>query len=89
MEASVPEIHSKLHLFRALIYEFIGTAVMVYAFNFSFTSYVGRAATFFTLWILSVSVSGAHFNPATTLAVYIAEGKYLRQLGRLLLYWLF
>lgn len=40
-------------------------------------------------WLIAVSVSGAHFNPATSLGVYLAEGKYGRQLGRLILYWLF
>lgn len=41
------------------------------------------------MWILAVSISGAHFNPATTLAVYLTEGKWGKQIGRLLLYWLF
>jgi glycerol uptake facilitator-like aquaporin len=45
--------------------------------------------TYFLFWMLAVTISGAHFNPATSLAVYLAEGKYLRQVGRLILYWLF
>lgn len=43
--------------------------------------------SYFAFWVLAVSISGAHFNPATSLAVYLAEGKYGRQIGRLLLYW--
>ena len=89
MESSVPEIQSWIHFIRALIWEFIGTMAYIYAFNFSGNDYWGRAITFYAFWVLAVTVSGAHFNPATTLAVYLAEGKYLRQLGRLLLYWLF
>ncbi len=78
MESSVPEIHSGMHLFRALFYEFLGTMAMVYAFNFSGNNYWQRAMTYFSMWMLAVTISGAHFNPATTLGVYLAEGKYLR-----------
>lgn len=88
MEASIPEHKTGLHLFRAAFNEFLGTAVMIYAFNFTKASYMGRAFAYFVMWMISVSVSGAHFNPATTLAVYIAEGKFMRQLVRLLVYWL-
>jgi glycerol uptake facilitator-like aquaporin len=50
---------------------------------------MGRAFAYFVGWLIAVSVSGAHFNPAVSLAVYIAEGKYSRQIGRLLIYWFF
>lgn len=50
---------------------------------------MGRAFVYFVGWIIAVSVSGAHFNPATSLGVYLAEGKYLRQIGRLIIYWFF
>lgn len=86
MEASVPEIHKGLHLGRALFFEFIGTALIVYAYNYTGAGYMGRGFAYLIGWIIAVSISGAHFNPAVTLAVYLAEGKYLRQLGRLLLY---
>ncbi len=89
MEASVPEKHSGLHLLRSSIYEFAGTAMTVYAFNFTEASYMGRGFAYFIGWIIAVSVSGAHFNPATTLGVYIAEGKWGRQILRLILYWIF
>ena len=89
MEASVPEGKSFLHLARALVYEFIGSCIVVTAFNFTMESYMARAFGYFVCWILAVSVSGAHFNPAVSLAVYLAEGKYARQIGRLLLYWFF
>ena len=89
MEASVPEYKpSGLHLARAAMNEFFGTAMMVYAFNFTKTSYMGRAFAYFVGWMFAVSVSGAHFNPATTLGVYIAEGKFMRQIVRLILYWI-
>jgi glycerol uptake facilitator-like aquaporin len=78
MEASVPERHTFLHLSRALVYEFIGTAIVVSSFNFTQASYMGRAFAYFVGWLIAVSVSGAHFNPAVSLAVYLAEGKYSR-----------
>lgn len=76
-------------LARALFFEFMGTMGVVYAFNFTANNYFQRACAYFCFWILAVAISGAHFNPATTLAVYLAEAKFGAQIGRLLLYWLF
>lgn len=78
MESSVPENHSGLHLVRALFYEFLGAMATVYSFNFSANNYWIRALSYFTIWMLAVAISGAHFNPATTLGVYLSEGKYLK-----------
>ena len=78
MESSVPEIHQGLHLGRALFFEFIGTALMVYAYNYTMASYMGRGFAYFIGWIIAVSISGAHFNPAVTLGVYLVEGKYMK-----------
>lgn len=87
MESSIPEKGTFKHLLRALFYEFWGSAAAVYSFNFTTASYVGRAFTYFVFWLIAVSISGAHFNPATSLGVFLAEGKYGRQIVRLLLYW--
>lgn len=76
MDVSVPENHKWLHLIRALFYEFFGTWVVVYAFNFSFNNYWERALAQFTMWMMAFTISGAHFNPAFTLGVYLSEGKY-------------
>ena len=89
MEPSVPVEKPGRNLIRALIYEFLGSALTVYAYNFLFASYMMRGFAYFIGWIIAASVSGAHFNPATSLAVYLVEGKYTKQIGRLLLYWLF
>lgn len=61
---------SKASTWAKLLYEFLGTAAMVIAFN---TSREARASTYFFLWILAFKISGAHFNPATSLAVLIIE----------------
>lgn len=78
VEASVPEKHTFAHLLRASAFEFMGSAAMVYGYNFTHTAYAGRALTYFMWWLIAVSTSGAHFNPATTIGVYIAEGKWAR-----------
>ena len=78
MESSIPESNAKSHLFRALFYEFWGGALTVYAFNFTAGNVLKRAFAYFVGWLMAVAVSGAHFNPATTLGVYLAEGKYMR-----------
>lgn len=89
MESSIPEAGKWKHLLRALVSEFCGGALTVYAFNFTTASYIARAFAYFVGWLIAVSVSGAHFNPATTLGVYLSEGKYGKQILRMLLYWLF
>ena len=78
-----------MHLLRAAVYEFIGSAIVVTSFNYTEPSYMGRGFAYFIGWIIAVSVSGAHFNPAVSLGVYLAEGKYTRQIGRLIIYWFF
>ena len=78
MEPSVPEVNTGLHLIRSLVYEFLGSCLIVYAFNFTQTSYMGRGFAYFIGWLISASVSGAHFNPATSFAVYLVEAKYAR-----------
>lgn len=78
MEASIPENKTMLHLGRACVYEFIGSCIVVTAFNYTQASYMARGFAYFVTWILAVSISGAHFNPAVSLAVYLAEGKYKR-----------
>ena len=61
---------SKASTWAILLYEFIGTAFMVYAFN---CGPLARPFVFFIFWVIAYKVSGAHFNPATSLAVFIAE----------------
>jgi len=51
---------------------------MVYAYNYTMASYMGRGFAYFIGWIIAVSISGAHFNPAVTLGVYLVEGKYTK-----------
>jgi glycerol uptake facilitator-like aquaporin len=61
---------SKASTWAILLYEFIGTAFMVYAFN---CGAITRPFVYFIFWVVAYKVSGAHFNPATSLAVLIVE----------------
>lgn len=68
---------SKKNLFMlSLLYEFLGSSFMILAFNLSNQSGEIRAIAFMSAYIFAVHVSGAHFNPATSLAIYLVEGKY-------------
>lgn len=61
-------------------YEFLGTAMLVLGYNF--TDATGMAVSFnlFVAIILAAKVSGAMFNPAVTVAIYITEGTFLKDL---------
>src|ERR1035437_6977197 len=60
----------------ALFYEFLGTAIVTYAFNLGLQNGQVRATAYFIAYILAASISGAHFNPATSLAVFLYEKQY-------------
>ena len=78
--------YSNRVLFAQLMFEFIGTGFLTWAYNFSTPDpNLGRAFAYFICWILAVTVSGAHFNPAVSLAVYLVERKYARDAGYLIL----
>lgn len=54
------------------IYEFFGTALMIYARNLGPSSqFMGLA--YFIGWILSYHVSGAEFNPSISIANMIVK----------------
>ena len=60
----------------ALFYEFCGSALMSYTFNLSEQWDFARAFAYMFAYVAAYHISGAHFNPATTLAVYMTEKKY-------------
>ena len=64
---------------KALVYEFCGSALITYAYNLG-DDYLTRSVAYFIGFIIAVNVSGAHFNPATSLAVFIINRKYKEQI---------
>ncbi len=75
MEPGLPPSEGK-SLLAMCFYEFCGTALMVYAFNFADGNATARSLSYLVGWMFAVTVSGAHFNPATTLAVFIYEKNF-------------
>lgn len=66
---------SKKNIPLVLIYELLGSSIMTYSFSLG-GQYTGvRAAAYLIGWIIASTISGAHFNPAVTLAVLIYERK--------------
>lgn len=68
--------HNKKAVIGALFYEFCGTALITYAFNLSDQDSNIRAIAYCFAFIVAYNVSGSHFNPATSLAVFIKENKF-------------
>lgn len=61
--------------YQAILYEFIGSALVTWAYNLGRKNYMIRAAAYLAGYLFAAGVSGAHFNPATSIAVYLAEKK--------------
>ena len=61
------------------IYEALGTGLLVYAINIQKGGpwgAFGIAYTLFALLLIGGPITGAHFNPAVTLGVYISNVKW-------------
>ena len=58
---------------RVLSYEFFGTAVLTYVVLVSGGAITAVPTCLFFLILIGGPISGGHFNPAVTIAVYIME----------------
>lgn len=56
-----------------LFYEFLGTAVITYAYTLSNGNSLIRSLGYFIMFIFAYQITGAHFNPATTFACYLSD----------------
>lgn len=63
-------------LLLALLYEFCGSCALSYGYNLSNHNPFSRSLVYMFGFIIAYEVSGAHFNPATSLAVFLTEKKY-------------
>lgn len=66
-----------------ILYEFCGSALLVYTYNFS-NGAAGLGFAYFVGWIFAVTISGAHFTPVVTLAVYLYQGRFKEDLKYLI-----
>jgi glycerol uptake facilitator-like aquaporin len=71
--ANYSEPAKRTPFYSALLYEFLGTALVTSAFNLGAKNAMVRAGAYLGAYLFASSVSGAHFNPATTVAVYLTE----------------
>ena len=62
---------SRLHT--SLVFEFIGTAVITYAYTLSYFNSLVRAMAYFIVYLVAHHISGANFNPAISVACYVSD----------------
>ena len=83
------EIHSaKQNLSIVFFYEFMGTAFLLYSINMAYAYPFGQFGICFTLFaaiLIGGPITGAHFNPAVTLGVYISNKHWLDDVNMFLL----
>lgn len=75
METGRSDRSNKKGILTAFLYEFCGSALISYAFNLSNQSSYVRAFAYVIGYVIANHISGAHFNPATSLAVFMTEKK--------------
>lgn len=68
------------------MYEFLGNIVLVFAVNASLGNGIAVGLVYFFLNCLLVGITGAHFNPAVTLGVWINRDKSWHTLIQLISY---
>jgi hypothetical protein len=76
MEIDAASDHKPLVFF----YEALGTGLLVYAINLQNGSTFGEFGIAFMLFaclLIGGPITGAHFNPAVTVGVWISDMKYL------------
>ena len=81
METGKASVHHP-QFYACLTYELIGTAIITMSFSMTGRDNFLRAVCFMFLYLWAVRVSGGHFNPATTLAVYLKNKDKKNENGR-------
>ena len=72
--------HGDKFILPVLATEMFGTCLLMLAVNLSGDDKVVESATYFAMVVCTYEVSGAHFNPAISLGVYISEKRYVHNL---------
>ena len=79
----VPKSERKWLLVAA--YELLGTALFVYCILTSMGNPLAAVVGLFSSIIVFGGITGGHFNPAVSIGVFLANGKYATQLLLLIL----
>lgn len=70
------------------LYEYIGTTIFLFGINFSSGSAGLVALSLFIACIITARIGGGHFNGGVTLAVYLVEGQWKKNLPIAVLTWI-
>jgi glycerol uptake facilitator-like aquaporin len=81
-----PQKDSRASLIKVNLYEFIGTFFISLTVNISHGKHFNIGLIYFILILIAKDVSGAHFNPAISLAIYLFEGRWISNIKWLLSY---
>ena len=88
MEAGIIRITDYKSYMKLFLFEYIGTAIFLLGINYSGGDAMVIASAIFIAAILTGRIGGAHFNGGVTLAVYIVEGKWRRNLPIAVTIWI-
>jgi hypothetical protein len=73
METGLMSSDKKGGIIAAAIFEFLGTMLQSTAYIFGGQVADVRQGLYFVGWLLAAGISGAHFNPASTFAIFLME----------------
>ena len=80
MEPGTILIEGKRHYFWICLYEFLGSVIFLLGINFASGNALIIGMSFFIASVLTGKVNGAHYNMSVTIAVYIIERKWLKNI---------
>lgn len=80
MEAGILQLISRKSFIFLALYEFLGTFIALLSVNCAQNNSAVVGVGFFIAATLTGRVSGGHFNGAVTIAVYIIEGRWCKNL---------
>jgi glycerol uptake facilitator-like aquaporin len=81
MEDGIIRITDTRSYLKLFLFEYIGTAIFLLGINYSGGQGYIVASSIFIAAILTGRIGGAHFNGGVTLAVYIVEGKWRKNIS--------
>lgn len=80
MEPGTRKVRNFRDLLWIALFEFIGTFIFLFGISFSKSNPVVVAGSLFIAAIITGRVGGGHYNAGVTIAVYIVERKWIKNL---------